>query len=91
MAQTRLDDCNVADITELSWIGNEAVVMFAPETSQCILVSGKSYEKTFLPGFVTSVSEIDSVRIFSLYSQELVRCVPKTLQDIFSIGKFCRI
>ncbi len=86
--RTKLDYAtNVESITEMSWIGNDAVVLFAPDSSQCILVCGQSVDKTFLAGFVTSVPELDCVRIFSLYSQEIVRCVPQTLQDIFAIGK----
>jgi hypothetical protein len=89
IVQVKMDTSEM-ELSEIVWCGNDAVLGFSPESSQCILVSAlsstPSIEKTFMSGYVAAVAEIDGARVFSLYSQDLVRRLPKTLVQIFAIG-----
>ncbi len=79
------------DLTEIAWCGIDAVIGFAPESSQCLIVSATEskvplMQAEFFMGFISVVSEMDSARVYSLYSQEMFRKLPESLVRIFAIG-----
>ena len=61
---------------------------FSVEANQLLILTpnGSSTIVYGMFGFICAVPEIDCARIFTLTSQELVRKLPQSLVEIFSIG-----
>ena len=77
------------DLTEITWCGNkDALLGFSVEANQLLILTpnGSSTIVYGMFGFICAVPEIDCARIFTLTSQELVRKLPQSLVEIFSIG-----
>ena len=83
---TSTDDIPV-DVSEIAWCGSDTILGFAPELSQCFIINLKgNIHQEFLPGFVSVITEIDSARVYSLYSQDLIRKLPQKLVKIYASG-----
>ena len=77
------------DLTEITWCGNkDALLGFSVEANQLLILTPKGSSTIVFGmfGFICAVPEIDCARIFTLTSQELVRKLPQSLVEIFSIG-----
>ena len=75
-----------ADVSEITWCGSDTILAFAPDSCACYVVSRIGIHQEFYAGFIAAASEIDSARVYSLYSQDLFRKLPQTLVKIFAIG-----
>ena len=76
-----------SDVSEITWCGSDTILAFAPDASQCFIINSVGVQhQDFLFGFVCAIPEVDSARVYSLSSQELIRKLPPNLVKIFEFG-----
>ena len=73
------------NLMEIAWCGNkDALLGFDIENSQLLILTPEGdFVQEYLPGFICAVPEIDSARVYTVHTQELIRKLPKALVNIF--------